>query len=119
MKSKIISFLAMVSLAANAAMAQSNAPAIIPAPQKISVEKGADGFTLVRAIQIVTDATSRQTGEWLAGQLRSSTGFPFPTTVTTANSDSAYRKGTIVLTAASAGASLAAEGYQLKVAPDV
>jgi alpha-L-fucosidase len=114
MKSKIVivaALLALIEVVAGAA--ESNAPAIIPAPQKLETRAGA--FSVTRTTRIVTDAASRETAALLAAPMRVSTGFPLP--IETAGSGEAP-KGAIVLTTQGAKSSLGAEGYELTVSPD-
>lgn len=100
-----------LSIAVSALGADTNRPAIIPAPQKMEVSKGQ--FRLAPATRIQVDAASGITGEYLASQLRKSTGYPIPVST---NDESL--KGVIELTTKGAKAELGPEGYELNVAPD-
>ena len=99
-------------LAAAGIAAAANPPSILPAPQKLVV--GAGQFKLTPATRICTDAASRATGEYLATQLRQSTGHKFK--VIAAKKGAV--KGDILITTANAKTNLGAEGYELTVAKD-
>ncbi len=99
-------------------------PALIPQPRQMQVRPGV--FTLcptqavpgvpARAtVRILTDAASRQTGEYLAMTLFRATGCQFQVAT---NTGSVAVKGAILLTTNNSIASLGAEGYELTVAPD-
>lgn len=90
-----------------------NPPSILPVPQKMVVSAGA--FKLAPTTHICTDAVSRATGEYLAAQLRQSTGYKF--TVSVGAKFGAVR-GAILITSAGAKADLGAEGYELTVTQD-
>ena len=64
----------LLPLWAVSAAASSAVPGIIPLPQKMERHPGE--FTLQPATRILADASSRDTGEYLAERLRKSTGFP-------------------------------------------
>jgi hexosaminidase len=87
--------------------AAADSPAIIPAPQQMERHPGA--FQLKPSTRICVDAASRDTGEWLAAQLRKSTGYPFEISADTVDADC------ILLTQSDAKSSLGAEGYDLSV----
>jgi len=87
--------------------AAADAPAIIPAPQKIERHPGA--FQLKPSTRICADAASRDTGEWLAAQLRRSTGYPFEVSAEGTEGDC------ILLTQKDSNPALGAEGYDLSV----
>lgn len=93
--------------------ADSNVPAILPLPQKMAV--GAGTFKLAPETRICTDAASLATGEYLADQLRQSTGFKCEVI---ASPKSGAVRGAILITKADAKAGLGAEGYELTVAAD-
>jgi hexosaminidase len=86
-------------------------PAIIPAPEKMTVREGV--FTLGPETLILVDKKSKATGAFLAERLRAATGFPFP-----AKSADKSTSGSILLTTKGSDASLGPEGYELIVAPD-
>ncbi|MEI6194376.1 MAG: beta-N-acetylhexosaminidase [Verrucomicrobiota bacterium] len=113
-KSQIKSQIAgiLFSLLAATGFAAANPPAILPVPQKMVVGDGA--FKLAPETRICTDAASRATGEFLAAQLRQSTGYKFK--ISTVKKGAA--KGDILITTANAKTNLGAEGYELTVAPD-
>jgi hexosaminidase len=90
------------------------APAIIPAPQKMEITKGA--FQLVPATQIEADGESAATGQYLAARLRSSTGYQFAIQT---NERQETLKGTIRLRINDSNPAVNPEGYQLDVSPDV
>src|SRR3954465_15248511 len=105
-------FAMLISIfAATALSAETNAPAIIPAPQKMEVTRGQ--FRLVPVTLIAVDEASAVTGQHLAAKLRASTGYPFP--VYTNNDPT---KATIRLTTKGAKAELGPEGYELAVGVD-
>jgi hexosaminidase len=89
--------------------ANAAAPSIIPAPRKIEARDGV--FKLTAKTRICTDSASRQTGEYLAGRLRISTGFPFKVVSGKPAGDD------IQVTTQSASTNLGAEGYELTVTP--
>ena len=111
MKSQITGIVFSWLVAAGIAVA-TNPPSILPAPQKMVV--GAGQFKLTPATRICTDAASRATGEYLATQLRQSTGYKFK--VIAAKKGAV--KGDILITTANAKTNLGAEGYELNVATD-
>src|SRR6185369_14900975 len=91
------------------------APSIIPAPQKIELHDGT--FHLAPDTTIYVDSASRETGEYLAEQLRRSTGYKFK--VVQKFFSSAPVKGGILLAAKGADvAKEGAEGYELTVLPN-
>ncbi len=97
-----------------------NLPSIIPLPQKIEQREGV--FHLRRGnrtsgSQIMVDTDSRETGEYLARQLRKATSYPLPVVRMKAGAWAA--KGGILLTTKDAKTSLAPEGYELTVTPDM
>jgi hexosaminidase len=63
-------------LAATTVLAQSEAPAIIPAPQKLELRQGS--FILKPNVEILVAPASLTTGQFLAEQLRKSTGYKVP-----------------------------------------
>jgi hexosaminidase len=113
MKSKIAAVL-LLSLAATAFAADTNALSVIPLPQKIQQLGGS--FQLAPDTRIYVDFASRKTGILLAERLRPSTGWPLK--VSRKFFSSAPVKGGIFLTTKNAGTNLGAEGYSLTVAPD-
>ena len=92
-------------------ISSANQPAVIPLPQKMAPQPGE--FTLSPGTRIVTDAAARETGQWLADQLRPATGYGFKVT---RQSGAGPGPGTILLTTNGASAALGAEGYELRVA---
>jgi hexosaminidase len=106
-----ISGLIFLSLAATAHAAGSNAPAIIPLPQKIELRDGA--FQLTAGTHVYVDPASRATGRFLTERLRPSTGFPLKTG-TKYFGGGAVPDG-IFLTTRNADAKLGSEGYELTV----
>jgi hexosaminidase len=66
-------------------------------------------------MQILTDAASQSTGQYLAAALYRSTGYQFRLTTSTATN---AVRGTILITTSNAIPGLGAEGYELTVAPD-
>jgi len=98
-------------VAATAFSAESNAPALIPAPQKMEVTKGR--FLLTPVTRILVDESSAATGDYLAGKLRSTTGYPLAIYKT-----AEPEKGVIQLTTKGAKPDLGPEGYELQVSSD-
>ena len=111
MKCKITGMLFSL-LAATALAADTNAPSLLPVPQKMVVGRGV--FKLTPKTRICTDAASRATGEFLAAQLRQSTGYKFKASV---SAKPGAASGAILLTMADAKSGLGAEGYELTVTP--
>jgi hexosaminidase len=101
-------------LATTVSAAETNRLAIIPWPQKVTVQ--ADAFRLTPDTRVYVDFASRRTGEFLTARLRSSTGYPFSTRLKLFSSKAV--KNGIVLTTAAADPHLGAEGYALTVTPD-
>ena len=66
-----------------------------------------------RSARILVDAASEETGQYLADQLRKSTGYPLPVVKVKAKARTA--KGDILLTTKDAKSSLGPEGYELTV----
>ncbi len=95
---------------ATACATETNSPAVIPLPQKMTLHAGA--FKLTQDTHIFVDAASRETGKFLAERLRKSTGYPLKT-----DTKSSFKDG-IRLTTKDANTNLGAEGYELTVAPD-
>ena len=86
-------------------------PAIIPVPARLNLGQGE--LTLSPKPRICTDDASRETGEFLAGCLRRSTGFPFKVEGNfTGDSPSG---DTILFTTNHARTDLGDEGYDLSV----
>jgi hypothetical protein len=102
-------------LAIMVSAAETNRLAIIPWPQKVTVQAGA--FRLTPDTRVYVDFASRRTGEFLAARLRSSTGYPFSTRLKLF-SGKAVKNGIVLTTAAAANPHLGAEGYALTVTPD-
>ncbi len=101
-----------------------SAPALIPLP--VSIQTNAGTFILCPSqpstpapgqaqMKILVDASSLQTGQYLAAALFKSTGYQFQIVQSTATN--AVRYG-ILITTSNALTSLGAEGYQLNVLPD-
>jgi len=106
MKKQILGALCL--LAALPALA-ANPPALIPAPQKMEAQAGQ--FTLTPDTRIYVDFASRDTGKFLAQQLRGATGYKLP--VSTEFLSGAPKPGGILLTTKSAATNLGPEGYEL------
>src|SRR6202035_4497405 len=99
------------------------APNIIPLP--VTLQTRAGTFTLCpsqagspmpahASMQILVDAASQQTGQYLADALFKSTGCQFQLASTTATN---AVKGAIIITTSNAVSTLGMEGYELTVAP--
>lgn len=93
--------------------ADAGGPAIIPAPEKMEIQKGQ--LELTRGWHIEADKVSVETGQFLAAQLRASTGYPLPLWT---NETPKFLKGTIWLTTNGAKPSLGPEGYELDACMD-
>ena len=65
----------LCQLATTASAAETNGPAIIPLPQKMTLQAGA--FKLTPDTRIFVDSASRETGNFLTERLRKSTGYPY------------------------------------------
>lgn len=103
----------ILCLAAGTCLAvDTNAPALIPAPRKMSLGDGV--FPLKPGTMIFTDHASVATGQQLAERLRRSTGYPFQVS-SRVFAGSAIRNA-ILLTTQKARAGLGPEGYELSVA---
>jgi hexosaminidase len=113
MKSKIVGLLLLLSVATVLA-ARTNTLTVIPLPQKMELREGA--FHLTVDTRVYEDSASRETGQFLIGRLRASTGYPLKTSTKTR--DGAAISGGILLTTKNANTNLGAEGYEVTVAPD-
>ena len=102
-------FLAIGVFAGNAA-----APAIIPLPQKMTVQDGM--FELSAITRIYADSALRPTAEFLAERLRPATGYPLKTRSRLFGD--AAMPGGILLTIKNANTNLGPEGYELTVVAD-
>lgn len=91
--------------------ATAEAPGLIPLPAKATFPPG--GFNLDPTANILADATSQDTAQYLAGRLRPATGYPLKL-----GAGSGSAKGNIVLTTRDAKATLGEEGYELTVSQD-
>lgn len=100
-------------MGALALTATAGTPAVIPAPQKMELRDGE--FKLTPQTHIYVDSASRETGRFLAEQLRRSTGYPFKVSP---KSGAGGASGAILLTTKEAKTALGDEGYELTVAPD-
>jgi len=89
--------------------AHAAAPAIIPAPAKLETREGV--FKLSEKTRICTDKASRASGDYLAEQLRTATGYPVKVLDGKPGADD------ILITAEEAKAALGDEGYELTVSP--
>ncbi len=94
--------------------ADTNSLALIPWPQKVTLEAGV--FKLTPDTRVYVDSASRETGKFLTERLRQSTGYPLPTH--TKFFSGAAIMGGILLTTKDASTNLGAEGYDLIVTPD-
>jgi hexosaminidase len=113
MKSRIVAIFLCLSAAAMFAN-DTNAPAIIPQPQKLELRPGV--FMLAPDTKIFASPGSIETANQLAAQLRRSTGYPLKVRMKFFSGTAV--KGGILLTTRSASTNLGAEGYELTVAPD-
>ena len=93
--------------------AETNLPAIIPAPEKMEIMKGR--FQLGPTTRIEVDQASLATGEYLAKKLRASTGYPL---TVWSNEKPETLKANIRLTTSDTKSNLGPEGYELDVSPD-
>jgi hexosaminidase len=113
MKSSITGILLCLT-AATVFAADTNSLAIIPWPQKVTLEAGV--FKLTPHTRIYVDSASRETASFLTTRLRQSTGYPFK--IHTKFFSSKAVKDVILLTTKGANTNLGPEGYALTVAPD-
>jgi len=109
MKQLLTAILVMVTGATAAFAVGQGVPVIIPAPEQMELREGA--FRLTLKTRIMVDKASRDTGEYLAAQLRQSTGYKF--SMSTLGSGAGA--GAIRLTTMGANTNLGAEGYELEV----
>jgi hexosaminidase len=79
------------------------------------MERRQGAFELRPEARILVDSTSQETGQYLAGQLRKSTGYQLPVV---AQTEALATKRNILLTTQGAKSGLGAEGYELGVSPD-
>ncbi len=123
MSARLISLICFV-LMLLAGKVCSAAPALIPLPQ--SMQLGTGVFTLcppqavagvpVKATtKILTDTTSKATGQYLAALLLKSTGYEFEVSASTS---AIAVKDAILITTVNSNATLNSEGYELTVSPD-
>lgn len=113
MKSFVIGALFCLT-AAKVFAADTNSLAIIPWPQKVTLEPGV--FKLTPDTRVYADLASRETAKFLTDRLRLSTGYSFKTH--TEFFSSKVVQGGILLTTKDANTNLGTEGYALTVAPD-
>lgn len=117
MKTEMKSFVSGILLclmAATAVAADTNSSAIIPWPQKVTMEAGV--FKLTPGTRLYVDFASRETGKFLAARLRPSTGYPFKTRIQFFSGRAI--KGGILATTKDANPNLGPEGYSLTVTPE-
>lgn len=95
-----------------AAAAERKPANVIPRPEKMEIREG--NFTIGPETAIVCDPQTRQEGEYLAGLLRTPTGFELPIR----DAAPAEAVDCIVLRTVSGRDSLGKEGYELKVLAD-
>jgi hexosaminidase len=94
--------------------ASTNAPTIIPQPQKMELHAGA--FRLTAGTRVYADAASRKTAGFLTERLHRSTGYPLKNRAE-GWFHASFKDG-ILLTTRAANTNLGAEGYELDVTPD-
>ena len=87
-------------------------PAIIPAPEHLSIQRG--HFQLIAATQISTGPLGEKSAEMLAARLRAATGLPLPLANSTRTTGEG---GSILLSSKDARRDLGPEGYELEVTP--
>jgi hexosaminidase len=92
--------------------ADTNKPAVVPAPQQMALGEGV--FTLTPNTRICVDRASVATGQQLAVRWRKSTGYSLE--VVSRFSAGYAIKNAILLTTKNARADLGSEGYELNVA---
>src|ERR1039457_2234174 len=102
----------LLSLMAASAFA-GDTPALIPLLQKMECHDGA--FQLQPKTRILSDATGRDTGKYLAERLSKATGYSLNASRST---KAQPIKGAILLTTKDAKPELGAEGYDLTVTTD-
>jgi hexosaminidase len=108
--SVVAACLVILTVSCLALAARAAEPALIPMPEKMTVQKGT--YTLSPRTEILTDGPSTSTDVFLTERLRASTGFRFPINV------AGSLLPTIMLTTNGSDRSLGAEGYDLEVRPD-
>jgi len=113
MKSQVVQTLLWLAAAACFA-ADAPLAALVPAPQKMALGKGA--FTLQPGTEICVDSASVATGQQLAEFWRKSTGYPLKVNARYSASHALHH--VILLTTQQARPGLGSEGYELDVAPD-
>src|SRR4051794_33858211 len=91
---------------------QKQTTTLIPMPAKLQSQAGT--FKLTPGSAIVTDAASRDTGEYLAARLRKSTGYKLPVRT---EGEAPSGESDIFLSTKEAKASCGAEGYELITTP--
>jgi hexosaminidase len=101
-------------LAATAFSADTNDLAVIPWPQKVTLEAGV--FKLTPDTRVYVNLASRDTATFLTERLRQSTGYPLKTHTRFFSGKAV--KGAILLTTKDANTKLGSEGYALTVTPD-
>ena len=112
MKFKIQIVTVMLAVwAAAVSAADANLPAIIPLPQKVQLLEGS--FKLTPETRISVDSGSRSTGNFLAEQLRKSTGYKIKVSKPVLGH---AKSGSIVMAINPALTNLGPEGYELTVA---
>jgi hexosaminidase len=111
MINRVVKFLllAIVSVVATTAFADTNELALIPLPQKVQQLDGT--FTLTAQTRIYADWHSRKTAKLLAQRLRQSTGYPLKIHWNVFGTS----PNSILLTTKSSSTNLGAEGYYLSV----
>jgi hexosaminidase len=94
--------------------AGTNLPAIIPLPQKMTLQDGV--FKLTAETRVYADSASPTTADFLTAGLRPATGYPLK--LSTDSVAGTAIAGGILLTTKNADTNLGPEGYELTVAPD-
>ncbi|MDB6020350.1 MAG: exo 1 [Pedosphaera sp.] len=111
MKSVIASVL-FLSATAFAFAGDTNALGIVPLPEKMERHEGS--FKVKAGSRIFVDAAAGETGEYLAMQLRKSTGYGLAVSTSLPKT---LPTGSILLTTKDAKSELGDEGYELSVTP--
>src|ERR1039457_3747469 len=112
MNFKLVGLSVFMAVAQNLASG-AGVPALIPLPQKLEMSAG--NFELQPHTRILTDAATRDAGQYLAERLRNATGYKFKV-IPAAITRSAATED-ILLTAQTGKTKQNAEGYAMSVTP--
>ena len=110
---RITAALCLIFAVAAGPLRAAGLPQLIPQPQQVTVSGGE--FQLQPRTRIVVAHGARDTGRYLAKQLKTATGYRFKVS---SEAEEEAVKGTIFLDIATNLPNLGAEGYELTVTPD-